>query len=62
MFKLRFKPKHYVFIAIAGILLGMAGATAYDVYRKREGWCVRARPDGNLYTRYGRECELPSSP
>lgn len=60
--KLRFKPKHYVFLAIAGILLGIAGATAYDAYRKRDGWCVKARSDGSLDYRYGKECELPSHP
>jgi hypothetical protein len=45
--------------SVAGIILLMAAMTAYDQWRKRDGWCVRFYPDGSEKIIYGIECQRP---
>lgn len=33
--------------SVAGLVLVMAAVTAYDQWRKRDGWCVMFYPDGS---------------
>ena len=41
---------------VAGVVLLMAATTAYDQWRKRDGWCVQYSPDGSEKLLYGSEC------
>jgi hypothetical protein len=45
--------------SVAGVVLLMAAMTAYDQWRKRDGWCVRFYPDGSEKIIYGIECQRP---
>jgi hypothetical protein len=43
--------------AIAVIALFLVVSTAYDSWRRRDGWCVRYFPDGTNKTLYGADCQ-----
>ena len=43
--------------AIAGIGIFLVVSTAYDSWRRRDGWCVRYFPDGSNETLYGADCQ-----
>jgi len=45
--------------SVAGVVLLMAATTAYDQWRKRDGWCVRFYPDGSEKIIEGIECQRP---
>ncbi len=47
-----------VSIVIAvGVVLVLAATTAYDAWRRRDGWCVQYYPDGSEKVLYGDECQ-----
>jgi hypothetical protein len=43
--------------AVAGVAIVLAISTAYDSWRRRDGWCVRYLPDGSEQTFYGTDCK-----
>jgi hypothetical protein len=43
--------------SVAGIAVVLAISTAYDTWRRRDGWCVRFYPDGSEKTIYGSDCQ-----
>ncbi len=43
--------------AVAGIAAMLVISTAYDTWRRRDGWCVRFYADGSAKTFYGSDCK-----
>ncbi len=44
-----------------GLTLAMAVATTVDVWRRRDGWCIRFYPNGSQKTLYGADCNFPNT-
>ena len=42
---------------VMGVALVLVAATAYDAWRRRDGWCVQLYPDGSQKVLYGAECQ-----
>jgi hypothetical protein len=48
--------KRLTLTTLAGLLIVLAATTAYHQWRKRNGWCVQASPDGSQKVLYGSDC------
>ncbi len=40
-----------------GVTLVLVVTTAYDAWRRRDGWCVQFYPDGSEKVLYGAACQ-----
>jgi len=51
------KWKQVIGTALTSLLIILVLSTAYDAWKKRNGWCIQFHPNGSEQRLYGHDCQ-----